>query len=226
MYDSALTVTVPATATALTTIDAVRDELYPFGLTDTSLDGYLMRLIKRVSDTITSWIDRPLGLQTYQQIFTPRKGTFVNRAQGVTGDTNLMLGAFPIVSLISATNFAGTIDPTLFNLDMDSGIIRPAAFFGGGLWSGVLSGPLGGPPLTFTFQGGYDLANSIPGDLESVALDLITTSWTRRGRDAAIQLTVLGENVGRTAFFDHGNDKLALSDDMQDKLNGYRQLRL
>jgi hypothetical protein len=207
---SQLTIVSAPTVIALTTIDAVRDEINPI---DTSRDRYYLNLINRASRAIANYCHRTFGLGQYSEYFTlDRTEGYVDREQRAT---TLRLSRFPVISVESITDgYGNVVDPSTYNIDQAAGIItvNTMAPTSTQLWPTWQAH--WGYPVTVAYHAGYDLATpgdglapgyiGIPEDLESIALAMVVAAANQTGQDQSVQLEVT-ENVGRTAYFDRGS---------------------
>lgn len=181
-----MSVTLPDSA--LTTLALAREEL---GITDTSEDARLARLIRRASDVIGRL--RRHGI--YRQ-------TITEKLKGYGGDT-LVLALRPLVSVDGLVIDGTTEDHTEVEiLDANAGVIRLST---GWPWTarrspGVAQDRMGGTEeavIAVTYTGGWATPQQVeddatidephlPDQIADGALDTVVSLYRRAGRDPLI----------------------------------------
>lgn len=182
-----LKVITPAANKQLTTVDVVKSEL---GISDTSQDTLLAKLIDQASDAIVSFCGRPFAREDYRET-VPGYGT--NR---------LLLSRTPIVQISSVVADSEIITDYLLE-NAEAGILYRKR---GWQWAPTLGWhitwqPVGGSEnLNFTvdYTAGYVLpgdegdTRTLPHDIERACIDTVKAWFHARERDPA----VTGEGVG------------------------------
>lgn len=202
-----LSITVPPVSSQLTTLASAKDDL---GVTSSTDDAYIGRLIDRASSTVAAHCGRALGYQTATEIFRFGAGSYIGPSAQSVAPYGTPLAAqfrpvsltlFPIAVMSSIAENGGTalVQDTDFDLDPGAAL---AWRIRGGLrsWWGV-------PTVTATYTAGFILPNdspvagvpALPGAVEEVVLTLVRNTYLRRGRDPALILDVT-EGVGRQGF--------------------------
>lgn len=183
-------VITPASDTKLTTLAIVKEEL---GITGTSEDGLLNRLIDEASDIIVRYTDRWFVRETVKETI-PGYGYHI-----------ISLTRTPILSL-SSVKFNGVdVDAAKIKIyDPDAGLLFSFAgpFIDTGLWThGIEPVYLGyGEPLwEFTYDGGYDPPSAtsptkpLPGDIVRACTDIVKWLYRVKSTDPSIIKRTLGE---------------------------------
>lgn len=217
-------------ATALTTVDALIDEL---GLTGEQSVTRLERVIMVASARVAAYLDRRVHY-----------GAAVVEQVPATGGGVLLLSRTPALSVASVTystdggstsSTVSTSDYTLevgADADDNAGILRHLG--GGWGFSGRRVGAPGDPltgteadVYTITYAGGWvtpgqatgELARTLPWDLEAAVLDLAAQSWKTRGRDRSI---VKRSTLGASVTFATGSGA-GIPDEVRATLDRYKR---
>jgi hypothetical protein len=163
-------VITPATDPGLITLD---DAKLVLGVaeSDTSHDDIIQAEINAVSAAISNYCDRLFPKQTYRDQFSQFYWSYAEplRAQQYP---ILLDDSTPPIPLLGVTIDGGVLDPTLFEVDLDTG----RAF--------RLNGGWGGTAVVMDYTAGYD---PIPADLQAAANEWLTARWLMRGRDPSIR---------------------------------------
>lgn len=211
-------------ANALTALATLKTEL---GITDSSLDSVLERLINGASDTIEKYCGRKFA-----------RATLTERVKGY-GTELIHLERTPVESLTSITVDGTTVSASEYRLqDADKGGVWRR-----GLWpwtagtdDSVSPHPRAGfeeDSIVVVYVGGYALAanSRTPGtyvqpyDLEEACLQLAVHRYRSRGRN----LGLVGEAVGNASRQYQGSgeelsDQLGIPTPIAGILNGYRRM--
>lgn len=194
--------TVALTDHALTTLADVKTEL---GISGSTEDDYISRLINAVSDMIRFYCGRTFY---YEED--------IEESVAGYGQTRLLVSRTPIVGSISSITYEGTaIDTTIYSVeDADAGIIYCSYGFN---WTAQLTGKSigeatpGTEALSYvvTYDGGYytpqqyvvdnGTDRSLPYDLEDACIQLVAGRYRAKGRDPRISAEHLkswGANYG------------------------------
>ena len=198
-----LTVLATATSDALTTLENAKEYL---GVTDSKDDQFIDRLILRSSRRVTTYLGRPLLLQTYQDLLPSH------------GSVNLLLPRHPIKTVLrlfdsSDTGSALALSATDYRIDSRTGMLNrdrgwawtvqidahavtdlptPGGEYRTWLveWSAGYIGPNG---TSSTGHGNTSTGQTLPEDLEEACLELIKASYLRRTRSDDIQSERVGD---------------------------------
>lgn len=165
-----LTVIVPATSQALTTLNAVKAEL---GLSGTGDDAWLADTIARTSATIRRWCGRAFALETVRESFRLPVSTEV-----------LSLSRWPVVSVVSVTEDGDTLAPGAFETEDDTGFVyRLTGSNSRRDW------PAG--KIVVEYRAGYVLPGNsdrtLPEDVEAACIALCIRAFHAKGRDPALR---------------------------------------
>lgn len=183
-----IAVVTPPSATGLTTLATVKDELgIPIG--NTAQDSRITRLIDHASSMISEFCNRLFGVQTVDETLSWNERS------------RLVLSVAPIVSVASVSFDGEELDPTEYEID-DKGagfvFLRSGAGFGRLLVSNEVRvpgitrdarGEEGRKLWTVRYTGGWWLPSMsetptveplMPSDLEAAAIDLVRTMYARR----------------------------------------------
>ncbi len=182
---SLLTVSTPASVTALTTLDRVKAELEISG---TSSDVLLAAKIAEASSDIVAHLDRRLARETVTEMFW---GFRVNPEA-------LILDRYPVVSIGSVTLDAVVLDTSASRIDVDAGLLYRLAD------DGAPSKWCAGKQVEVAYTGGFlmpgQAGRDLPEALEAAAIELVQSFWTARGRDPLIRAEDV-PGVGRTEYW-------------------------
>jgi hypothetical protein len=196
-----LTVLATATSDALTTLENAKEFL---GVTDSKDDQFIDRLILRASRRITTYLGRPLVLQTYQTLLPSQ------------GSVNLLLPRYPIqtvLRLFDSSDTGSAQAVTQYRVDREAGLLNRDAGWswtvqldahavtdlptpGGEYrtwlveWSAGYIGPNG---TSSTGHGNTSTGSTLPEDLEEACLELIKDRYLARSRSDAVQSEKVGD---------------------------------
>lgn len=159
--------------TALTTLATLKAEL---GITGSSDDTRLARLITQVSAQIETFLGRRLERRTLTELFYPAGRV-------------IQLSAWPITALTSVTDGDTIMTEDDYLLDPEEGMIFPPVY-GVGFGS-----PCGyrrwWTSVSVVYTGGYLLPGDedadLPGDIERACLDLAIRYHHAGGRDPTLR---------------------------------------
>lgn len=187
------TVITPSSFTRLTTIDAARDEC---GLTDSDSDHMLFRLIDRASALIASYLGRPLGVTTAEEVFwapIDRRYTLHDFAYTQTEPRPKILRLSPVNSVVSVIE-NGTTLIAGDDYIVDAGLLTRVASTVQGDWY---------RDVVVRYTAGWFLPEeaspTLPGDIEAACLALIRSGWFGRTRDPSIIMETT-EGVGSVRY--------------------------
>lgn len=190
-----LTVITPPVSELLVSEQAVKDEL---GLTDSTEDSYLQRLIRRVSSQIVDYCGRPFAKQTVRELL-------------VGSDTSrLMLALTPVLAIVDDEIDLDGATITDFAIEhAEAGFLSRAAGWPskGGLVTPLARDVVAGTAeasITVTYTGGYVLETfnagpaTLPGDLEELVIQMVCDRYqASRGSDGVRRdRTVTSERIG------------------------------
>lgn len=187
--------------TPLTTLTVVKAEL---NITDGTSDAALERLIARASGVISTYCGRDFGVRETTDAF----GAAVRDVA-----EPLILSRYPVVSVESVSASGSDLAPDTFICEEEAGLLHRLATSGAQCsWRRDI-------PVTVTYRAGYE---TIPSDLEAVALTLITAAWSLGGRSFGVRSEAT-EGVGRTEYFERASmSPMALDSSTRSQLAAYR----
>jgi hypothetical protein len=223
-----ITVVTPPSATALTTLATVKDEL---GITDSSQDARLTRLIAQASSAIEEYCDRLFGVQVVDETLS-----WNERAR-------LVLSVAPIVEISSVTFDGTALDAAEWELESrGAGLIflRSGIGFGRVLVSNEVHvpgitrdarGEEGRKLWTVRYTGGWWLPSMsgsptveplLPSDLEAACIDLVRTMHARRKNWSG---DVASERLGdwNASYRDSGSS--GMPESVEKRISRYVRLR-
>ena len=168
---STVEITVAPTVTRLTTLQRVKEEL---SIEGSASDGILGAKIDEATSDIEAHLARTLSRATVTQ-------TLWN----VGYSEYILLRRYPVASIVSVTVDDIAVDSDEYRLDGDSGILYrlDASGYPCAWWSCK--------SIVVVYAGGYLLPGetnrNLPPALESAAVDLVSSYWSSRGRDATVK---------------------------------------
>lgn len=184
-----LTIITPATAAALTTLDAVKRDLDVIG---TEEDAALADLIAQASASLCSWIGRPLARETVRETFRLERP-----------EQSLCLSRLPVADIVSVTVGASVLDVAAVECDRGAGLLYRISNAGRYLaWPSEV--------VKVEYAGGWllpgDPARDLPADIEAACLALVRRAYHQTGRDPALK----GLDVGslKLDWFIPGGDPM------------------
>ena len=216
---SILATTTPATSTRLTTRDRVFTELNltdSDGKTGARIDG----LIDEASQTIVSYLRRPLAKATFTETFYMRQ--LIGSGFGAPIIEVLQLQQWPITTLTSITEDGTALTASDYLSDPDRGHIRRLDS------SGVLS-YWSAFQVVVVYVAGFVLpemgtgASTLPYDIERACVEIVKASWFKRTRDPLVR----SEEIYRVIRKDYqtaGPGDSGIPDAAADLLNPYRRM--
>jgi hypothetical protein len=177
------------TAHALTTLQAVKDEL---GITSNADDSLLERRINAVSALIERLCGRHFETGSVVETFPAE------------GQVRFALARTPVTSITSVSYDGTVLDAGNYSLeDGEAGLLRMiyAAVRSQLLAAGVAMDMLPGTArrlYSVTYVGGYVMpaassGRNLPEDLEEACIIAVVTSFRKKGRDQSIQQEALGD---------------------------------
>jgi hypothetical protein len=176
---SNLTVTTPAAALDLTTIETVRGEL---NLPDNAHDERLKTLITQASDVVARYCNRTFGNETVTETFRLD-----------VSQLEIVLSRFPVISITSITENGTALTPSDYELDAPRGIItrlhndRPC------FWSRW--------KIVVVYSAGFDLLDHLPHGVERAAIQLVKSWFLGGTRDPLLRSESVNE-IGTTSYRD------------------------
>lgn len=171
---SILTVTVPATETALTTLARVKLEL---GITNTNSDAILEAKIDEASSDASAFLGFVVERETVAETFWPEAFD--------AAPAQIILNRTPVVSITSVVMDGVTLSASLYRLDKDKGLLYALDA------SGYACSWFFCKSLVITYVGGYLLPDAsgrnLPHGIEGAVIDLVSSFWQSRGRDPLVK---------------------------------------
>lgn len=194
-----LTVSVAATSTRLTTLDAVKREL---GIATTADDARLLGYIDQASAVIADYLGRTIARETVIETL---------RIQPAADA--ILLRRWPVISIASVLEDGVTLlaseyerdDSRLYRLQDDERARWPAV------------------KIVITYTAGYDLPAGVPAAVERAALQLVTSMQAARARDPSLRSESI-EGIGAQSWLDPRNGGGPLPDGVVALLNPYREV--
>lgn len=180
-------IVTPATSMALVTLDQAKVSL-GIDLLDTSQDAAIQQQIDIVSMEINNYCARIFVVQAYQD----RLRYVVNYL--CPGDP-LRTRQKPIVEdagvpVVTVAEDGATIDPSLWEVSSDEGLLYRL--------NGTMVGSWTGTTILINYTAGFD---PIPPDVQGAALDWLRSRWSAKGRDPAIR-SETANDVASFTYFD------------------------
>lgn len=167
----------------LTTLETVKDEL---GITGSSEDAKLGRMIERVSAMICNYIGVPaasngsvtLGLETVSEV--------VPRTPWYRGGGPVLLSRRPVVTIVSVGVGDAVIDPADYELDPGAAMLRRT-----GVVATFDTAATPGLQTVIVYEAGWTLPPAenytLPPDIEGAAIGLIRSARYAAMRDPAVK---------------------------------------
>lgn len=194
-----LVVSVAATSTRLTTLDAVKREL---GIATTADDVRLLGYIDRASAIIADYLGRVIARETVVETLRIQPAADV-----------IVLRRWPVVSIASVVEDGATLLATEFERD-ESRLYR-LQDDERARWPAV--------KIVVSYIAGYDLPTGVPAPIERAALQLVTSMQAARGRDPALRSESV-EGIGSQSWLDPRNGGGPLPDGVVALVNPYREV--
>lgn len=180
---SIVSITVPATATALTTLAAVREEL---GLSDQEDNALVQRMIARASVSVVGFLGRPLARETVVETF-----------RDVLDLPMLRLSRYPVVSIASVVVDGLTLAGADYELAGERQQLHRLVSDDVVDWTAR--------KIVVTYTGGYLLPGqqgaNLPGDIEAACLIAIVADYQSRGRDPQLR-SETADGIGGQSWLD------------------------
>ncbi len=171
---SILTVTVPATDTALTTLARVKSEL---NITVSTYDTILGQKIDEASSDIEAFLGFVVSKETVAE-------TFWQEQIGEVPEF-LLLDRTPVGTITSVVVDGVTIDASLYRADLDIGQLY-ALDTSGFPYFWVIR-----KSAVVTYAGGYippsETNSDLPAGIQGACVALVTDYWASRGRDPTLK---------------------------------------
>ena len=194
-----LTIVTPAVSYDLTVIQTVRAEL---GISNNSEDENLRRWIKQASAVIANYCNRVFAEETVAETF-----------RLTTGQESLLLSRYPVVSIVSVTEYDTVLDPADYEVSAASGVLTRLSNDAPACWSAG--------KIMVTYVAGYALLTDLPYGIEAAAIALVKQMRFAAQRDPQIR-SESGDGLGSSSFFD-GLENGGLSPEVRGLLAEYRK---
>ncbi len=200
-----VTVVAAAELTAITTLQAVKDEL---GIADSSQDERLQRMIRGATDKARAELNRVLPRETVSEAFRagPEYG-------GDAPPAALSLSRWPVDA---SADFTVTVDGTElassdYELDVQSGLLWRLSC---GLRCGWRFAS-----AVVAYTGGYAMPGSsivtLPADIEDGALALIRSRYAAMGRDPSLRRREIPGVISEDFWIENGDSTNALPPEVE-----------
>ncbi len=165
MTSSLLTVLIPASSRALTTLATVKDEI---GITDDAADARLLRWIDEASERIETYLGRVLASETVRETF---------RLTGAPGC--LGLARRPVTAIASIEVDGVTLASDQYEIDATAGLLHPISGGRRVWWCGCT--------VIITYTAGYVSVEALPRPIETACIGLLRHRWAARDRDPMLR---------------------------------------
>ena len=172
MTESLLTVLTPASSRALTTLDAVRDEI---DATAGDTDARLSRWIAEETERIETYLGRVLAEEGLQETF--RLHDHINRLT-IMPDC-VRLARRPVTAIASISVDGVTLSADQYEVDSGAGLLYRLHCDRRARWCGWT--------LVVDYTAGYASIGAMPRPVEAACLGLIRHRWSARGRDPMLR---------------------------------------
>ncbi len=195
-------VITPAISINLCSLEAAKDEL-GISAEDTSQDGIIGRQIQQVSAGIHAYCGRVFVKQTYRDTFRD-----TSRACGplITRQIPIALTPVPVITELSDPLGTGA-----YEIHYEIGALYRLDGSGSGIdWTAAR--------VVIEYVAGYD---KIPPDIESAALQWLTSRHSGKGRDPTLRSQTIPDVVAETYWVDPAAPSVPAS--VQDLLSPYIQ---
>ena len=164
-----LTVTVPATVTALTTKTAFK---LLHGISANTDDAKIDAMIDRATAAIEAETNRVFRRQTYSEQF-----------RSVSGAAKLMLRRFPVASITSVTEDGTVVSASDYEIDKETGFLTRLSSDCPVEWCAA--------KIVVVYVAGYLLpgqtGRDLPADLEEGCLEQVKSGWFSATRDPLVK---------------------------------------
>ncbi len=177
-----LTIVTPATSTALTTVEAMREEL---GLD--AADGLLGEFILRASAMVESLCGRSFARERVRETIRAR----------LSGGP-ILPRRWPVAAIVALTIDGKAVDPV--EVSFDEGMFERAGGWGR---EAVITYDAG-----YVLPG--SAGRTLPYDIERVVVELVKTDWHNRDRDTSIRSEDV-DGVSSMSFFGSGSTLAAIT---------------
>ncbi len=185
MLNSIVTVTVAPSATRLSTVDRVKQEL---GITGSASDALLGVKLDEASSDIEAHLSRTLNRATLSELFFGGEGWA----------DSLLLYRTPVVSVTSVTVDDVLLDTTEYRIDNVTGELFRLDL------SGYTCTWQWCKEITVVYVAGYllpeEAGRTLPPAIEAGTLGLVQSFWFSRGRDPNVKEEDI-PGVMRTAYW-------------------------
>lgn len=204
--NSIATVTTAPEATDLTTLERVKLEL---GIDNTDNDDLLEAKIAEASADIEASIGRTVCRAGITETFWP-----------VTGNT-MILDRWPVASITSVTVDDVLLDASEYRLDPETGILyRLDASGYPCTWYAAKS-------IIVVYTAGYimpgETDRDLPYALEGAAIELVSSYWQARGRDASLKAEEIPDVIRREYWVGQVGSEGELPPSVVTKIAPYRR---
>jgi hypothetical protein len=183
VLNSLLTVTVPATVTALTDLASARAEL---DLTPPENPGYLQAQVNAASAAIASWCGRVFSRETVQEVFRPEAYL-----------APLILARTPVVSIASVVEDGVTLPSTEYEVEGESGLLWRLSDDARVDWRAR--------KITIIYTAGYLLpeqaGRTLPHDIQRACILMVAAQYNAKGRDPMLR-SESAQDVGQVSYLD------------------------
>lgn len=212
MYTRLSTVTVPATNRRLARLDVFK--MGPKTI-DGAQDEYLDYLRDVASQAFESACNRTFARETIQDVFRIDHRRF---DRDVNRDHELVLSRRPVASITSVADWTGTLDPSLYEVDAEAGILYRLWNCGDGTFARV---PWCSRSVTVVYVAGYilpdDASANLPVDIQDAVITIMRQRFKGKDRDPALR-SQSDSAIGNQSFW------LGIPPDVQATINKYADI--
>lgn len=203
--NSILTVTTPATNTALTTVERVKLEL---SIAGNESDLLLAAKIDEATSDIAIRVRPSLKRETVSETFWHDHGRFGMQGHNSRHGAPLILRRFPVARIASVMLDDIDIDASEYRLDAETGLLYRISS------AGFPDHWRFGKAAVVAYDAGYllpgDTDTDLPASLEAACIELVSSYWRSRGRDPNLR----AEEVAGVGRFDYWVGAIGQSGDL------------
>jgi uncharacterized phiE125 gp8 family phage protein len=179
-----LTVTDDADSYDLVTLATVKAAM---SITGPDEDDFLKSAITQASDVIARHCRRVFALEVVTETLRPDQSK-----------NDLVLARYPVAEITSVVEGNTTVDPTMYEINVDSGVLRRLA------GDGTSDGWWPASRIVVTYSAGFDLPTDTPAALQKAATRLVKAYYDTADRDLSVRSLDVPGVLSRTYLdFEH-----------------------
>jgi hypothetical protein len=196
-----LIVTTPATQFDLITLLSAK---MAFSIKGSDEDDFLKDAITQASDVIARHCKRIFALEAVTETLRPDQSK-----------NDLVLARYPVAEITSVVEGNTTVDPSMYEINVDSGVLRRLA------GDGTSDGWWPASRIVVTYSAGFDLPTDTPAALQKAATRLVKAYYDTADRDLSLRSSdIPGVHNATYLDFEH------LPFDAEALLAPFRNLRI